>query len=314
MNESRRRFLLHSGLVGSAVLSGLTTAVFAQDESRTLIIALGRQTGNLDPVVYKAIWSVQSMIFEPLIRYGAGGVIEPALAEAWEVSEDGLQLRFVLRQGVTFSDGTPWDADSLKWNLDRWIGKDDHSWLLISAAYDRLEILGSHEVVIHLKEPVPSALAELTTVRPVRFMSPKGVAADGTFAEPIGTGPWKVIVNNDARTELARNDSYWGPLPEYEKVDMIVIPNARSRVDALRSGNIDITGGVFVAALSPQDAKTLQSSGAVVESATGTDTLVLGFNPQREILQDPGCARRSASVSTAVRSQSGFCRALRRRP
>jgi len=286
MNTTRRDFLISSGVFTTALMSGLDFSAFAADGQNTLRIALGRQTGNLDPTVYKAIWAVQSMIFEPLVRYGEGGKLEPALAASWTVSEDGKTLTFKLREGVTFSDGTPWNAEALKWNLDRWIGKTDHSWLLVSAAYDHLEVLGPYEVALHLKNAVPSALAELTTVRPVRFQSPKGVAADGTFKEPIGTGPWKVTRNDAERTELARNDTYWGDKPAFEAVSLIVIPNARSRVDALRSGQIDITGGVFVAALSPQDATTIKAAGLEVETTTGTDTLVLGFNPERSILQD----------------------------
>ncbi|MCB4771020.1 ABC transporter substrate-binding protein [Ancylobacter sp. Lp-2] len=287
MNTTRRTFLISSGLLTTALVSGIELPAFAAGDATTLRIALNRQTGNLDPTVYKAIWAVQSMIFEPLVRYGQGGKLEPALATSWSVSEDGKALAFKLREGVTFSDGTPWNAEALKWNLDRWIGKEDHSWLLVSAAYDRLQIVGPYEVVLHLKNPVPSALAELTTVRPVRFLSPKAVAADGTFKEAVGTGPWKVVRNDAERTELVRNDGYWGEKPAFEAVSLVVIPNARSRVDALRAGQIDITGGVFVAALSPQDARTLEASGLAVETATGTDTLVLGFNPERPILQDP---------------------------
>lgn len=287
MVSTRREFLISSGLLTSVLLSGADISAFAANGDNTLRIALSKQAGNLDPVVYRAIWAVQSMIFDPLVRYGQDGKIEPALAESWSVTDDGKILNFKLRHGVTFSDGTPWDADALKWNLDRWIGKEEHSWLLVSAAYESLEIIGSHEVAIHLKSAVPSALSELTTVRPGRFLSPKALAADGSFNEAIGTGPWKVVRNDAEGTELVRNDAYWGTKPAIDKVSLIVIPNARSRVDAIRSRQIDITGGIFVAAISPQDAKTLENGGVTVERATGTDTLVLGFNPERPILQDP---------------------------
>ena len=288
VTNNRRQLLLGGAAFGTAAYAGFDIRAFAQaSKANTLRIALSKQTGNLDPRRYVAVWAVQSMIYDPLLRYGKGGKLEPALAESWTVSEDGKVLTFNLRKGVTFTDGTPWNSETMRWNLEQWIGREDHSWLLISDNYDRVEIKDEYTTAIHLKQPVPSALVELTTVRPVRFISPASVGSDGVFKQPIGTGPWKVEVNNAERTELVRNDKYWGATPKVERVSMVVIPNSRSRISALRAGEIDITGGVFVAAISPQEASTLQAAGVNVVKETGTDTMVLGFNPQRPILQDP---------------------------
>ncbi|MBP1886492.1 ABC transporter substrate-binding protein [Sinorhizobium mexicanum] len=288
METTRRNLLVGSATLGvlASLASPFGIQAFAADGD-TLRIALNKPAGNLDLNKYIAVWAVQAMIFEPLVRYGEGGHIEPALAESWTVSEDGKLLTFKLRQDIKFSDGTPFDADAAKWNFDRWIGKEDSSWLLISAAHEKTEVVDQYTISLHLKQAVPSALPELTTIRPVRFQSPNATNPDGSMKDPVGTGPWAVTKNDATGTELVRNDLYWGQKPSFDKVSLVVMPNARSRLEALRAGLVDIIGGAFVAAISPQEASTLESSGTAVIKELGTDTMVLGFNPDRVIIQDP---------------------------
>ena len=249
-------------------------------------VAIKKPAGDLDLAKYLALWGVQDMVFDPLVRYGEGGKTEPALAESWKVSDDAKSCEFKLRRNVTFSDGSPWNTDVAKWNFERWIGKPDHSWLAVSNFFDHLDIADESRLTLHFKEPVPMVLAQLAIVRPVRFMSPTSVAADGSFKAPIGTGAWVVEKNDDVSTILSRNEKYWGTKPAFQKVELLVMPDPRSRVDALRSDGLDVTGGALMAPLSPQDAITLTSAGMGVTKGPGTDTMVLGFNPARDIFKD----------------------------
>ncbi len=287
MKTTRRNFLISGAALGafSMVEFGIAEYAYGANAS-TLRIALGKEPGVLDPQKYKGMFAVQAMIFEPLVSYGEGGRIEPALAESWTVSDDGKVLTFKLRQGVTFTDGTPWNSEAAIWNLKRWIGVEDHNWLGTVANFESTEIIDNTTIAIHLKNVVPAALNELTYVRPVRFLSPKSVGADGAYQNPVGTGPWVFASGSADGVELTRNDSYWGKKPLIEKVSLVVMTNARSRVDALRAGQIDVTGGSLVAQLSPDDALTLKDSGLNVVAAPGTDTMILGFNPTRPIFQD----------------------------
>jgi nickel transport system substrate-binding protein len=292
---SRRQFHLLTAATGIAAL-GWNGSAWAQDGD-VLRIALNKPADNLDPHKYIGVWSVQSMVFDPLVAYGQGGKIEPALAESWTESEDGKTITFKLRQNVTFSDGTAWDANALKWNFDRWITDPDNGWLSVGAFYDKLEIIDPLTVALHFKQPVPPALAELSIVRPVRFLSPASVGADGAYKEPIGTGPWVVASSDDSATVLLRNEKYWGEKPAFSRVELKVIPDSRSRVSALMAGDLDIIGGDYVARLSPQEAGTLRKRGIAVEASPGTGTFLLGYNPDREILHD---ARVREAISIAV--------------
>jgi len=89
---------------------------------RPLVVAILADPETLDPQQYDSVnaWYVISAICEGLFRMKPGTTdIEPALAESWEVSDDDLHYTFHLRQGVTFHDGTPFNAEAAKWNIDR---------------------------------------------------------------------------------------------------------------------------------------------------------------------------------------------------
>lgn len=75
----------------------------------------------------KVFWGAQDLMFEPLITYDKGGELLPGLATKWEASADGRVLKLDLREGVSFHDGAPWNADAMKWNLDRWIRDEGNS-------------------------------------------------------------------------------------------------------------------------------------------------------------------------------------------
>ncbi len=282
---SLKRNILGVALVAAMAFPGGFVAPAVAQE-KVLRLPLARTAGNLDPQRYVGMFAVQDMVFDPLVDYVRGGEIVPALAESWTVSDDGKTITFKLRPNVTFSDGTPWNAASMVWNLERWMPKKDYDWLAVSANLDRLETIDDLTVAVHFKQRVPTALTEFAYVRPVRFLSPKAVDAEGNMTAPIGTGPWKVATETAGTTELVPNETYWGDRVDLDRVVLTVLPDARSRLSALRAGEIDAVGGNFIAALSPQDALTLKSSGMAVVSDVGADTLIMGFNPQRPLFQD----------------------------
>ena len=254
---------------------------------KSLRIAIAAEIGGLDLLQNVSPLHTYSLVFDPLIRYGENGKLEPALATSWTVSEDGKTLSFELREGVTFSDGTPFDAEAAKWNLERWMGKDDFSWIGVSDAMASIAITGSHSLDIHLEREVPVALLELTIVRPVRFLSPKAVDTDGNQAAPIGTGPWVITENTNAGTTLVPNASYWGEKPAVDKIELKVVPDELSRSNGLRAGDLDIIGGEWVAALSPRRARALdQAEGTSAATAPGTAAVLMTFSPKSETLSD----------------------------
>lgn len=287
---NRRNFLLHvlaAGTVAPAILSSTSGSALGAGTG-TLRVPTAREANDLNPWKYTGLWVVSSLIYDPLVSYGQSGKIVPALAESWTVGEDGLDYVFNLRKDVVFSDGAPFNADAALWNLKHWIGQSDHSWLSVSANFESMRKIDGTTIGIKLKAAAPPALIELSTINPMRFLSPASADADGNYVKPVGTGRW-VVVSSDANgTEFVRNDKYWGDKPGHDHLSIPVIPEGRSRVAAMRAGELDMMGGSFAAKISPQEAETLKTvPGITVVTDTGTDTIVLGYNPTREITKDP---------------------------
>lgn len=283
LNLDRRNFILGStGLFLSTMLSRVASA----KGHETLRIAIAGETGNLDLLQNVSTLSTYTIVFDALIHYGPNGTLVPGLATAWKVADDGKSISFDLREGVKFSDGTPFDATAAEWNLKRWMGVPDFSWIGISDAYDGLVIDGPNKIIVKLKRPVPAALLELTIVRPVRFLSPKAVDADGKQTLPVGTGAWIVKSYDSAGTVLERNDNYWGEKPSFSGIELKVVPDELARANGLRSGDLDIIGGDWVASLSPRRARALEGEGMKVVAETGTATMLLGYSPKSPMMQD----------------------------
>ena len=118
MRISRRQVLLGTVATGTTVALGqFNLAALAAEGAKTFILPLARPAGNLDPQRYVGVFAVQGMIFDPLVHYGRGGALGPALAESWTVSDDQKTYTFKLRPNVVFSDGSPWNAEAMVWNL-----------------------------------------------------------------------------------------------------------------------------------------------------------------------------------------------------
>lgn len=282
---SRRQLMVSSAAL--PFLSALPRVALA-DGHDTLRVAIAGETGDLDLMQNVSTLSSYTVVFDGLIHYDLGGTLEPGLATAWSVADDGLSISFDLREGVTFSDGTAFDVDVAEWNLKRWMGVDDFSWIGIADAYDSIVKETPNRITVKLQRPVPAALLELTIVRPVRFLSPNAVDAEGKQTAPIGTGPWIVESYSSSETVLVRNDNYWSEKPSFSRMELKVVPDELARANALRAGEIDVIGGDWVAPLSPRRAKALEGEGMTIVAEPGTATTILGYSPKSPMMQDKG--------------------------
>lgn len=279
---------LHFVLIFFAVaLTGCGAQARSASDADTVRVGVTVRAGNLDPHDYAGQFYVQDLLFEGLVKYERGGEIGPSLAESWEVSEDGKTYTFTLRQGVTFTDGTPLDAAAVEWNFKRWAGKDDTEWLGVSRVFASVKVKDARTFVLELKQPYPPALQELGYIRPVRMLSPKSVDAHGLYSTPVGTGPWVLDQSDRNGSSFNRNERYWGAKPAHSRLELDVIPDAQTRLSALRAGDVDVIGGEFTAPLTPRNALALQKADDVeLVSETNTGTLILAFNEAKAPFDD----------------------------
>lgn len=231
----------------------------------------------LDPQAFTGQFHALDLVYESLVSYGAGGEIEPALAESWQTSPDGLTVTFHLRAGVRFHDGTDFDAAAAKVNLDRWVGEPEYAFLVASRVIERVEARDAGTLVLHLSDPYPPLLTELTLVRPVRFASPTA-ASDGRVDEPVGTGPWVHQATSATGATFVRNDDYWGDLPSLGQVELVTIPDSQTRLSALRTGEVDLIGGGYLSPIGAVEAaQVAQDPGLELLTGEADTTMSLTF-------------------------------------
>ncbi len=196
--------------------------------------------------------------------------IVPGLATSWEIDPaNNLVWTYHLREGVTFHDGCPWNADSAVWNFARVM---DSASPQFNARHAGMQ--GSGVVNVAGVEKIDDLTIKITTKTPASLLpydlamfymiSNCGVEAVGNdyvkYAEhPAGTGPYKFdkLVPHE-RLELVKNDKYWNPdrIPKHDRLVLLPMPEASTRAAALLSGQVD-----FVEAPSPDTIPALEGAG-----------------------------------------------------
>ncbi len=205
-----------------------------------LVVGLTLEPPHLDPTAGAAAAIDEVLyanVFEGLTRIGAGGEVEPALAQSWTISDDGKVYTFKLHDGVKFHDGTPFSAADVKFSLDR--ARADNSTnaqKALFAAIDQVDVVDPVTVKVTLKQPQGSFLYNMGWGDAV-IVSPK--SADTNKQKPIGTGPFKF--DNWAKgssVTLSKADGYWGAPVALDKVEFRFIPDDAAAVPALLSGDV----------------------------------------------------------------------------
>ncbi|WP_022888069.1 ABC transporter substrate-binding protein [Agromyces italicus] len=193
-----------------------------------------------------------SQFLESLVSRDESGEIIPWLAESWEASADGLSWEFTLRDDVEFTDGTPFDAEAVKVNMEHLKDPATQSstGYLALGKVDRVEVVASDVARFVLTAP-DSALLESLSQPWLAIESPAGLARgmEENCQAPIGTGAFVVDgwVKQE-RVSLVRNDDYVSPPadaahdgPAYlEAIDWRFVPDAASRYAALQGGQVDV--------------------------------------------------------------------------
>ncbi len=234
-------------------------------------------------------------VYDPLVWLTPEGEFVPGLAESWEVSDDGLTYTFQLREDVKFHDGTPFNAEAVRFSLDRIVDPETQSRKAggMLGPYDHTEVVESHTVKVHFKEPYAPFLTSLSTVY-LAMVSPTAVEKWGDEYQfhQVGTGPFilKEYVPKDHLT-LTRNPDYdWAPSffehegPAYlEEVTFRFYTDSATRVLALESGDAHVMGEI-----PPQDAERLDESDDYVLLPVSIPGQPLQFfiNTQRAPLSD----------------------------
>jgi ABC-type transport system substrate-binding protein len=211
---------------------------------------------SLDPALSTDVPTGRAVayLFDGLTRFDPEAKLEPALAERWEVSPDGLVYTFHLRRGVQFHDGTPLVARHVVSSFQRVLDpavRGGRGWPLypIRGAEQYAGGTGGQSVaglaapddstvVITLKEPF--AIFPKLLAMPVAAIVPDRTPQN--FGErPVGTGPWKLVEwKHDDYLLFARNENYWGGAPQADSLRARIIAEPSTAVAEFESGRVDV--------------------------------------------------------------------------
>ena len=311
---TRRQSVVVASALAAALL-GATLATAGDAGAATLRVGIQDDPDALDPALSGTYTGrfVFASLCDKLVDISPDLKIVPQLAESWEWAPDGRSITFKLRRGVTFHDGTPFDAEAACANFDRMFDQNEvgrsaaYYWGATFGAfaddasnslYQGCEPTGEHELVMTISR-VTSKFPAILSLTSFGMQSPtaleEGDANNITqsgeaFAypenanNPVGTGPY-VFGGYDEATRtvtLDRNEEYWGEPAKTEQIVIRAIPDESTRRQELQAGGID--GYDFP---NPVDWQGLQDEGNQVEVRPAFNVLYLALNPtNNEALTD----------------------------
>jgi peptide/nickel transport system substrate-binding protein len=299
-DESRPDMLNRRQVIAGATGLGLA-APFFRFESRALAAQNGTPTPGgtlkvglqadptaLDPQKQSltAIWHVIEHIYNGLTRVKPDLSIEGALAESWDISDDGITYTFHLRPGVMFQDGTPLKASDVKFTFERLVAPETASTSAADlASMKSVEAPDDETVVLTLKAPDASMLATLAGGSTVIYSEAFVKANNNDVSQvAMGTGPFKFVeyVPN-TRIVLEKNPNYWEEgLPYLDGIEMTIAADDTARTAAVVSGTVD-----FIEYAPLRDVDSLQKdSSLTLAGDSNTNIRFIGLNLSKPPFDD----------------------------
>jgi peptide/nickel transport system substrate-binding protein len=232
--------------VGISVLAlSLGTPGWAQvaNDDQTLALASLLDNNSFDRAQLMIAHQLQywQPVFDTLLIMAPDGSVHANLALEWEYDDTNSVLTLKLREGVTFTDGVPFDAEAVKANLEYLRdGAGQNSFM--ASTISEIEVIDTLELKLHLSEPDPGLLTNLATVGGA-MASPETLGTEGSVSHPIGSGPYIF----DAQATVAgrqyvyvRNPDYWNSEAfDFERVTITPMTDLVARLNALKSGQVD---------------------------------------------------------------------------
>ncbi len=297
-------------LTGCAAAQGQPEASGGEATGGTLRVGFGgADVGNYDPHQRPQLFprTVTRQIADTLTEQDPEtGEILPWLAESWEISDDTTQFTFHLREGVTFSDGTPLDAAVVAANFDRVVELGPLAFVAGSyfRGYVGSEVVDERTVRVTFDAPNAQFLQATATqslailAQATLELEPEQVAA----GEVIGSGPFTIeSYEPEQRLVLAAREDYAWPSPiaenegraHYDAVEISFLADPTTLAGSVQSGQLD-----FAYILDPSTKATVEASGATLLS-TPMPAIAIPLVPllHREVVQDEA-VRRALSLAT----------------
>jgi ABC-type transport system substrate-binding protein len=305
-----------------AAPAGPAAAASGPRQGGTLVFARSGDSVGLDPgrETDGESFYGSTQVFDTLVEFVPGTTeVQPALAESWTISADGLTFTFKLRSGVTFHDGTPFNAAAVKFSFDRQFVESHPYYNLgpwkywgymdMSNIVDEIVVVDNLTVRFELKKVEAPFLANLA-MDFAAIVSPTAVARLGEEFKnnPVGTGPFRFVEwIKDDRIVFERNEEYWGRPAYLDRLILRVVPDATARYLALQQGEADV-----IDFPSPEDLEAMDANPEIeLIQQAGLNVGYIAMNTQKEpfddyrVRQAVNYAINKADIVTAVFGSAG---------
>ncbi|MEP4649962.1 MAG: ABC transporter substrate-binding protein [Ilumatobacter sp.] len=222
------------------------------------------------------------LTYDRLVHQSSGAEAVPGLAESWEFSEDGGALDMKLREGVTFHDGEPFNAEAVKANIERGQTVENSAVSSELAVIEEVEVVDEFNVRFVLNGDAAS-LPLVLSDRAGMQLSPAAFDNADLDVQPVGAGMFTVAeYDQDARIVYEAYDDYWDPdAVQVAGIDFLIQTDSVTRLNALRSGQIDWT---FV---DPPQVSEAESAGLELLTVPSLAYYHLQLNGSFEPFADP---------------------------
>ncbi len=289
-----------TAIVLALVITLLVGHAVSVNAQTTVRVAINASLSTMDPQKQGNMIDMGILInmFDMLTMVRNNQLV-PWLATEWH-SVDDLTWEFKLREGVTFHNGEPFNAEAVKFSIERLLAPETASPIVELRYVTGVEVVDEYTVRIVTQEPDPLIPAKVSlfggVMVPPKYIQEHG---DAYFAShPVGTGPYKFVSwQRDGSLVMEANDDYWGGRPAVDRIIVDAIPNDASRIAALLAGEVDI-----IAHLAPESYQQVNSSGnAQAVSVPGLRMHYLSIDT-RELPFDDARVRQAVNLAIDVQT------------
>lgn len=257
-----------------------------ESDDVNMTIAVNAEIISLDPHDLSDTLSISATntMYEALYEYKLDMSLEPALATGYDVSKDGLEYTFYIREGVTFHDGTPLNAEAVKYNFDRITDQEKNlrrrrNFLHVVST----EVIDEYTVLIKLDAPFAPMMNRIASLAMISPTALEEKGEQGIITNPVGTGPYVFEEWTPGDKMVVRtNKNYWKKGPQIDTLTFKPVTENGARIAMLQTGEAD-----FIYPMPTEQVKALEGN-KNIEIIEGSSTIArfTFLNMSKEIFSD----------------------------